>query len=64
MTKQKIAEKEAAEQAKAERRAAQAELDADPVERRRREQAQLMAADLENANALFGGMKMSGAFGR
>jgi len=63
VTKQKIAEREAAESKEAEERAAQAALDADPVEKRKREQAQQLAADMENARGLLGTSAISATDG-
>ncbi|SCV66954.1 BQ2448_5600 [Microbotryum intermedium] len=54
ITKQKIAEKEAAEQAKKAALAAKAREEGDPAARRARERAAMLKADMENATALFG----------
>ena len=60
ITKQKIAEREAAEKAEAEARAAQEAADADPAERRRREQAAVLAADMDNLSGLLGSAVVNG----
>lgn len=58
ITKQKIAEKEAAEKARVE--ALQQNASDDPAARRQREKAAQLRADLDNAAALFGGTSVSG----
>merc|ERR1712072_841723 len=54
ITKQKIAEKEAAEAAEAERQAKEAAEAADPTARRRAARERELKADLDNASSLFG----------
>lgn len=67
ITKQKIAEKEAAEAAEAERQAKEAAEAADPTARRRAARERELKADLDNASSLFGSdavasMSISGEF--
>lgn len=61
ITKQKIAEREAAEAAEAEQREREAREAADPAARRERDQAAVLASDMDNMAGLFGSANLNPA---